>query len=276
MRAWGSWLVLALLALGCSASLRAAGPVSVVMEDGTVVKGTLLGVDQGTLTVQKGNGKTVDLAQDQVKKVFDADGKSVALPASGGTDEDEAVAPRAKASAAKAAVDEDEEASQVVPRDSRAGRGRGPRRSSGSLQGRKVAGNVLFWTGTAFVVVGVVAMGYGVGQEADATSVYYDGTGYNSSGDYVGYTIDGYPGYYTYDQYSEYYYGQDWVYTGAVVTTVGVIGVVAGLIIRPSGRELRQDALLHYGDGKFSLGIPPVTVDARLHSPRATLATIQF
>jgi hypothetical protein len=248
------------MALGLSAGLRASGPVSVVMDDGTVVKGTLLGVDQGTATIQKANGKTVDLSVDQVKKVFDADGNSVSLTGQA-----------APAAQAKAAADADEEEDQVVPRDRhhRAQR----RRSSGSLQGRKVAGDVLFWTGTAFVVVGIVTMGYGVGQMDDATQSYYTSY-YNSAG--ADYTIDGYPGYYTYDQYTQYYYGEDWAYTGAAITTVGAIGMVVGLCIKPSGRELREDALLHYEDGKFSLGMPPVTVDARLHSPRATLATVQF
>ncbi|HXB98556.1 MAG TPA: hypothetical protein VNZ54_10930 [bacterium] len=256
MRGWGSGLAVALLALGLSAGLKASGPLNVVMQDGTVVRGTLLGVDQGTATLQKANGKTVDLDLDQVSKAFDADGNAVSLTGA--------------AAQAKAATDADEDA-QVVPRDRRHQTHR--QRSPGNLEGRKVAGNVLFWTGTAFVVVGVVAMGYGVGQMDDATQSYYTSY-YNNAG--ADYQIDGYPGYYTYDQTTQYYDGEDWAYTGAAIATVGVIGAVVGLCIRPTGRELRDDALLHYEGGKLSLGLPPVSVDARLHAPRATLATVQF
>ncbi len=261
MASWKAMLAVAVLALGLAAGLRAAGPISVVLDDGTVVKGTLLGVDQGTVTIQKANGKSVDLQLDAVKKAFDSDGNAVHL---GGDATEAAPAAQAKAVATDAGDDDD----QVVPRDRH--RHRPARRSS--LQGRKVAGNVLFWTGTGFAVVGICAALYGDDLETNATSTYYR----HPSGDaYYDYTISGYPGYYTYDQYTQYYYGQSWVDGGVVVGVIGVAGMIAGLIIKPSERELQQDALLDFHDGKLDLGVPPVTLD-RTRGTRTTLAMLHF
>ncbi|HXC65572.1 MAG TPA: hypothetical protein VNZ67_14515 [bacterium] len=259
MRRWGWCLLVAgLLAVGYSAGLRAAGQISVVMDDGTVVKGTLLGVDQGTVTIQKANGKSVDLDQSQVKKAFDADGNAVSL---GG----------AAAQAKAVANDSDDQDEQVVPRDRRhRAQKAAPRRSS--LQGRKTAGNVLFWSGTGVALVGFCVALYGVDQESAATSTYY--SNYGGAGSSY-YTIDGYPGYYTYDQYTQYYYGQGVAYTGIGIGCVGIICMTVGLIITPSARQMQQDALLDFHDGKVDLGVPPMEMD-RTRGTRTTLAMVHF
>jgi hypothetical protein len=261
MRRLNLFLVLALLALGLSAGLRADGPISVVMDDGTVVKGTLLGVDQGTVTIQKGNGKSVDLQLDQVKKAFDADGNAVHL---GGAASQ--VAPAAQAKAVASDADDDED--QVVPRDRH--RHKPARRSS--LDGRRTMANVLFWTGTGVAVVGLCAALYGDDLETSATSTYYTSA---SSDPYYDYTISGYSGYYTYDQYTQYYYGQAWVDGGLVIGLVGVGCMITGLCLKPSAREMQQDALLDFHDGKVDLGVPPMTLD-RARGTRTTLAMVHF
>jgi hypothetical protein len=260
MTRWGwSLLVAGFLAAGLSAGLGAAGQISLVMDDGTVVKGTLLGVDQGTVTIQKANGKSVDLDQSQVKKAFDADGNAVHL---GGDSAQAAPAAQAKA----VASDSDDQDDQVVPRDRRH-RAR-PHRSN--LQGRRTAGNVLFWSGTGVALVGFCVALYGVDEENAATSSYYTSDPY-----YQYYTIDGEPGYYTYDQYTQYYYGQEVAYTGIGIGCVGLVCMTVGLIITPSAREMQQDALLDFHDGKVDLGVPPMQVD-RTRGTRTTLAMVHF
>ena len=259
MKRWGwSLLVAGLLSAGLSVGLHAAGQISVVMVDGTVVKGTLLGVADGTVTIQKANGKSVDLDQAQVKKAFDADGNAVNL---GGA------AVRAKA----AANDSDDQEDQVVPRDRRRhARSEAPHRSG--LQGRRTMANVLFWTGTGVAVVGLCAALYGDDLETSATSSYYTSA---SSDPYYDYTISGYSGYYTYDQYTQYYEGQAWIDGGLVIGVIGVGCMITGLIVKPSAREMNQDALLDFHDGKVDMGIPPMTMD-RTRGTRTTLAMVHF
>jgi hypothetical protein len=262
MKRWGCCVLMAgLLAAGLAAGLRADGPISVVMEDGSVVHGTVLGVDQGTVTIQTTKGKSVDLQLDQVKKAFDADGNAVHL---GGTIGQAAPAAQAKA----VASDSDDEEDQVVPRDRHRHR---PAHRSG-LQGRQTMGNVLFWTGTGVAVVGLCAALYGDDLETSATSTYYTSA---SSDPYYDYTISGYSGYYTYDQYTQYYEGQAWIEGGLVIGVIGVAGMITGLIVKPSAREMQQDALLDFHDGKIDLGMPPVTMD-RTRGTRTTLAMVHF
>jgi hypothetical protein len=257
MRRW-AWCVLVagLMSAGFATGLRAAGQISVVMVDGTVVKGTLLGVADGTVTIQKANGKSVDLDQAQVKKAFDADGNAVNL---GGA------AVRAKA----AANDSDDQDDQVVPRDRRHAARREPRR--GSLQARRTAGNVLFWSGTGVALAGFCMALYGDDLETNAA----DSLNYTAPYGYYDYQISGYSGYYSYDAYTQYYEGQAWLDTGLVVGVVGVACMVTGLVITPSRREINQDALLDFHDGKMDLGVPPMEID-RSRGTRTTLAMVHF
>ncbi|HXB98557.1 MAG TPA: hypothetical protein VNZ54_10935 [bacterium] len=260
MRHWKCCFAMVVLALGLSAALRADGPISVVMDDGTVVKGTLLGVDNGSVTLQKANGKSVDLELDQVKKAFDADGNAVRL---GGAQ----AAPAAQAKAV--AADADDEDDQVVPRD-RHRRARSEGRH-GSLQARKTAGEVLFWSGTGVALVGLGIALYGDELENNATN----SLNYTAPYGYYDYQISGYSGWYDYDEYAQYYEGQAWVDTGLVVGVVGVACMVTGLIVEPSARQMQQDALLDFHDGKVDLGVPPMTMD-RTRGTRTTLAMVHF
>ena len=272
--------VLGLVAMGLSTGLWAQA-VTVVMTDGTVVKGDLLGVDNGTLSLQKASGKSQDIAVDDIKKVFDADHKVVSLdgataagPRGDAADDADTVAPAAKAAA------DDEPADDVVPRRHAKRRLRASAATDGSdgshrngLRGRKVAGEVLFWSGTAVTLVGLGAILYGNGQESSATSSYCP-TGQCSDG-YHDYTISGYPGYYTYDEYTQYYYGQAWVDGGVVVGCVGLACMLTGLIITPSGREMENASLLNYNDHQLSLGIPNIGVN-RYGGPKASLLSATF
>jgi hypothetical protein len=258
MLQWKTFLVLALLALGLSAGLRADGPISVILNDGTVVKGTLLGVDNGTVTIQKGNGKSVDLELDEVKKAFDADGNAVHL---GGAQ----AVPAAQAKAV--ASDADDQDDQVVPTDRH--RHRAVRRSG--LQGRKTAGEVLFWSGTGVALVGFCMALYG----ADLSNNAAESLNYTGPYGSYDYQIGGYSGWYDYSEYSQYYEGQGWLDTGLVVGVVGVACMVTGLIVEPSAQQMQQDALLDFHDGKVDLGVPPMTID-HTRGTRTTLAMVHF
>ena len=266
LKRWG--LGLSLLAMSTGLAAQA---VTVVLKDGTVMKGDLLGIDSGTLTLQRQGGKSQDISVDDINKVFDADHKVVPLGAAAA---DDSVQPAAKAEASE------EPADDVVPkrkakrhlRHSAATEGSDASHSNG-LHGRKVAGDVLFWSGTAVTLIGLGAAVYGNNQESAATSSYCVSTvctdGYHPD------TIDGYPGYYTYDEYTQYYYGQAWVDGGAVVGCIGLACMLTGLIITPSARQMENASLLNYHDHQLSLGVPNIGVN-RYGGPRASLLSATF
>lgn len=241
------------------AILPAAQSVVVVMEDGSTINGTLLGVDQGVLTVETADGKSQDIYLRAVKRVFDENGNVMHFGFHRPAPAPAYVAP---ASRPRPYYPVSRPYEPVY------------RRGNGA-HGRKVAADVLVWSGVGVMVVGAVVGVAGAVEEGDATSTYYSGTGYNSSGDYVGYTISGYPGYYTYSQYSDYYAGQGAVDTGIGVFCVGAIVTIVGACIEPSGRELREDALLHLEDGQLSMGVPKLSVGYQ-GNPNATLLTATF
>lgn len=250
--------------------LRADGmdhPVKVILLDGSVVKGDLLGSDDKTLTLQLASGKSKDIPLASVKKAFDAaSGKPLDLAAGA------SAAPAAAPAAAATAAASDSEDEDSVP----AKHARKPARAAHRTNGRKVAGDITAAVGGVFVVVGLCAGLYGSSQENDATSTYCKG--YQCSGqDYSPYTLPGKPGYYTYSQYTEYYYGQDWLDTGLVVGGLGLVACITGAIIASTGRNVEEDALLHYEDGQLALGVPALSLDPRLHyGPSATLGVVRF
>ncbi|HTA16722.1 MAG TPA: hypothetical protein VK786_03140 [bacterium] len=236
------------------ALLPAAQSVVVVFMDGSTLDGTLLGVDQGVLTLQTADGKSEDIYLRHVKRVFDENGNvmhfGAPAPVYAPVYHPHPYYPVSRPY-------------QPVYR-----RGNGAR-------GRKVAADVLVWSGVGVMVVGAVIGIAGAAEEGDATATYYSGTGYNSSGQYVDYQISGYPGYYTASQYNDYYDGQAAVDTGIGVFCVGAVVTIVGACIEPSGRELREDALLHLEDGQLSMGVPRLSVGYH-GNPNATLLTASF
>ena len=74
------WM-LALCLSGASSLLRAEGgkQVKVILKDGSILKGELLGMDENSVMLQSSGGKAKEIPASNVKKVFDADGNS--LPA---------------------------------------------------------------------------------------------------------------------------------------------------------------------------------------------------
>jgi len=238
------------------ALLPAAQSVVVVMMNGSTINGTLLGVDEGVMTLQTADGKSEDIYMRHVKRVFDENGNVMHFGFH-------------RAAPAPVYVAPARPYYPVAPPY------RPVYRRGNGARGRKVAADVLVWSGVGVMVVGAVVGVAGAVEEGDATSTYYSGTGYNSSGDYVGYTISGYPGYYTYSQYSDYYAGQGAVDTGIGVFCVGAVVTIVGVCIEPSGRELRDDALLHVEDGQLSMGVPRISVGYH-NNPNATLLTATF
>lgn len=281
LRRWGA--ALGLLAMGLASGAWAQA-VTVILQDGSVVKGDLLGVDGGTLSLQKPDGKSRDIPVDRIKRVFDADHKVVSLQdgAAATQGADQGGAGDSQVNGGNDQSDGGngggEPANDVVPsRRGRRGRNAAEEGSAAShraksLRGRKVAGEVLFWSGTGVTLVGLLAMLYGNNQESAATSSYYPNASYNS---YYDYTISGYQGYYTYDQYTQYYYGQAWVDGGVVVGLVGIGCMLAGAIIMPSARAMENASLLNYDDHQLSLGVPQIGLTA-CGGPRASLLSATF
>src|SRR5688572_28784990 len=69
--------LLALAILFPAPLLRAADSgggkqVKVIMKDGSIVSGEMLGVDDGVLMLQTKGGKSKEISVDKIKKVFDA------------------------------------------------------------------------------------------------------------------------------------------------------------------------------------------------------------
>jgi hypothetical protein len=243
------------------AILPAAQSVVVVMEDGSTINGTLLGVDSGILTLETSDGKSQDIALSGVKRVFDENGNVMHFY----RHRPPAPAPVYVAPAPRYGGDSYAAQHPYHPYH----------RYSNGARGRKVAADVLVWSGVGVMVVGGVVAIAGAVEESDATATYYSGTGYNSSGQYVDYTISGYPGYYTANQYDDYYDGVGAVDTGIGIFCVGAIVTIVGVCIEPTGQELREDSLLHLEDGQFSMGVPRLTVGPH-GDPKATLLTATF
>jgi hypothetical protein len=238
------------------AILPAAQSVVVVMMDGSTVDGTLLGVDQGVLTLQTADGKSEDIHLRHVKRVFDADGNVMHFGFHHPAPAPVTVAP---------AYQPHHYYPVSRPYEPVYRRGNGAR-------GRKVAADVLVWSGVGVMVVGAVIGIAGAVEEGDATSTYYSGPDYANGSTY---TISGYPGYYSASQYNDYYTGQGEVDTGIGVFCVGAVVTIVGACIEPSGRELREDALLHLEDGQLSMGVPKISVGYH-GNPNATLLTATF
>jgi hypothetical protein len=75
-------LFAALLLAALVAGPLSAGPaVSVVLDDGSLVKGELLGLDKGVLVLLGADGKTQDIPQGRVKHVLGVDGQALSVGA---------------------------------------------------------------------------------------------------------------------------------------------------------------------------------------------------
>jgi small nuclear ribonucleoprotein (snRNP)-like protein len=246
-------LFLALAAVAVHADER----VTVILKDGSVVKGSLLGSDASSLTVQDASGSAQDIERVQIRRIFDSSGKPLVLD-----------------SANSAQVEDEPSTTPSTEEPMRPTRSH--RRAARSHHGRKVAGEVLTWSGLGAFAAGLGVFIYGETQESDATSTYYNSTGYTSSGDYAYDTIPGKPGYYTASQYDQYYVGMTWAVTGCVIGLVGAGCMIAGVCILPHDRTEAEDAaLMHYEGGQLSLGMPPISVSSA-NGPRATLFTARF
>jgi|GEM_PF-2815795 hypothetical protein len=256
-------MVLVLVALP---ALSQAQTLRLILKDHSVVTGTVLGVDEGVLSVQTDAGKEVDVPLAKVKKAFDADtsevvsldslagAKPATASASADDQADEAPAPKAKrhhaARAAQAAVDEQSEEMR-------------------HYRARKTTSEILDWTGLGVGLVGIVVMGCGVSEMNNATSTYYKSTN-NNAGAY--YTISGEPGYYTADQVASYDEGQGWAITGGVVTVAGLITTIIGAAISPRNPE---GAMLHIEGSQVALAMPALDV-TRSGEMRTTLVGARF
>src|SRR3954468_17184373 len=78
-------LVLAAFVSATSFHARAASlkhPVKVILKNGDVIEGDMLGLDDGTLMIKGDSGKSQEIAVAKIKKLFDSDGKSIPLTAS--------------------------------------------------------------------------------------------------------------------------------------------------------------------------------------------------
>lgn len=72
--------LLGLIVLASMPSILAAGPqVSVVLDDGRILKGELLGWDKGVLVLAGADGKAQDIEASQVKHLLGADGEALDL-----------------------------------------------------------------------------------------------------------------------------------------------------------------------------------------------------
>jgi len=227
-----------------------AQTLRLILKDHSVVTGTVLGVDAGVLSVQTSAGKERDVNLSDVKKAFDADTSEVvsldsisgAKPAAASADDqaDETPAPKTRrhhaAKAARAAVDDQAAAER-------------------SYRSRKTTSEILDWTGTGVMLVGIVIGVCGAQECSNATSTYYKGTN-NTAGAY--YTISGYPGYYTADQVASYDEGQVYEYSGLTVAVVGGIVGIVGIAIAPKTNP--DGALLHVEKGQMALAMPVMDV----------------
>jgi hypothetical protein len=213
-----------------------AQQVSVVLQDGTVVEGTLIGIDNGAVTV-KAKGKIREYGADQVKKVFDSNGHKISLSDSGSSNS----APAQTQARPQAQTQSEAPAPAARPRHN----------------GARVAANILLGVGIAGILGGGLIGLLGVSTESDATSTYYTGPNYSAG---AVYTIPGQKGYYTYTQYTQYYTGQGEAYAGLGVFLVGTGLCIAGIIVGANAnKQPRGEALLNLNDGQLALGVPAPT-----------------
>lgn len=265
------WL-LAISLSGAASLLRAEGgkQVRVVMKDGSIVKGELLGVDDSSVMLQSG-GKAKDIPLEKVKKVFDSDGNSV--PLSKAAEAAEEPAPRERVR--EEAPDESQEESRPSRRSrSRRSRAREPR-SGGGGKGAVIAGVVLDVVGGVGFIGGLWMDVDGQNSMDNATSKYCPATVCTDG--YYGYTIPGKKGYYTYTQYTNYYYGQTERDTGVVVMVVGGALLITGIIVGAVGSSHNREAgLIDVKNGKMALEIPHMDYNPITQQSRVRLLTAQF
>jgi hypothetical protein len=105
-------LVAGCLTLVLAGWLRAEGKVTIVLKNGDVLKGEMLGSDADSLSLQMSDGKAKEISLDEIKKAYDSQGKALQFGKESSSEEssDEAPAkssglktPKASATAANAA-----------------------------------------------------------------------------------------------------------------------------------------------------------------------------
>jgi hypothetical protein len=245
--------ILFLLGFVALANLATADQVKVMMKDGTVLHGDMLGIDGGVLSLQTGN-KSKDIPVANIKKVFDANGKSISLGDAG---------------VAAAAAASDDTAPQEPARPAR--RAKRVAQRSGR-NGAKMAGAIMGWSGLGVFLLGDVVYFAGASEASSATSTYYTSEYYG----YADYEIDN--KWYTYSQYTAYEEGLGYEVTGAVIAVVGAAVCLTGFIVEASAHEPRVNddgALLDIHDGQLAWGVPELNVTNRLGT-QATLVSAQF
>lgn len=257
--------------------------VKVIMKDGSIVSGELLGIDDGILMLQTKSGKSKEIPVNKIKKAFDADGKSLSLekqsdsgpaePGSGsslrepsGSDDEEEQPTRTRR---RSNVDDEEE---QPSRSRRRAKAREPRRGG---NGAKIAGIVLDIVGGLGFVGGMYVYYDGDNRMDNATSKYCPAT--QCTDGYYYYTIPGKPGYYKYSQYQEYYYGEAERNTGTVVMVVGGALLITGLILGAVGSSKSNEAgLMNLEDGKIAWSLPAMDYNPSTQKSKLTLLTAQF